>query len=95
MNDTIKKALTAAILAESGRALSKLYGRRNYAIRMEMVDKDACVGGYGVLARRGLMGENLMYMAEHGVCWAEFTYKKDFMAAVKALEDNGFTIYRH
>lgn len=84
--------ISAVILAESGKAISKLYGRRNYVIRMEMKDNKALVGGFGVMQRRGLMGEYLTYMAKHGTTWAEFTYKKDFMAAINALEKNGFNV---
>lgn len=92
MKEIVKNTMSAIILAESGKAISKLYGRRNYAIRMEMNDKKALIGGYGVMQRRGLMGEYLSYMAEHGTTWAEFTYKKDFVTAINALEKNGFKV---
>ena len=92
MTNILETALTSVILAESGKAISKVRGRRNYSIRMEMVDRKAYVGGFGMMDSRGLLGEFLYYMAEHGTTWAHFTYKKDFMAAVNALENNGFKI---
>ena len=88
----MEATFSAIILAESGRAISKLYGRRNYVIRMEMKDKKALVGGYGVMKRRGFMSEYLTFMAQHGTTWAEFTYKKDFATAINALKENGFQI---
>ena len=84
--------MSVIILTETGRAISKLYGRKNYVIRMEMNDKEALIGNYGVMQRRGLMSELLVYMARHGTTWAEFTYKKDFIAAVNALAESGFKI---
>jgi hypothetical protein len=44
------------------------------------------------MRRRGLMSEYLTYMAQHGTAWAEFTYKKDFVTAINALEENGFKV---
>lgn len=92
MNNTFTNAISALVLAKSGEAISKVRGRRNYVVRMEMKDKLAYVGGMGAMKRHNLMSEYLVYMAKHGTCWAEYTYKKDFMAAVNALETNGFTI---
>ncbi len=85
--------ITTLILTETGRAISKVEGRRNYTIRMEMKDKRAYVGGNGAMERRHLTSEYLTYIANHGTCWANYTYKKDFMNAIKALENNGFLIY--
>lgn len=92
MKKIMKNAVSAIALTQSGKAISKLYGRRNYVIRMEMNDKEALIGGYGVMRRRGLMSEYLIYMAQHGTTWAEFTYKKDFVTAINALEKNGFKV---
>lgn len=88
----MKNVVSAIVLTQSGKAIGKLYGRRNYVIRMEMNDKEALIGGYGVMRRRGLMSEYLTYMAQHGTTWAEFTYKKDFITAINALEKNGFKV---
>ena len=92
MKEIVKNTMSAIVLAESGRVISKLYGRRNYIIRMEINDKEAIIGNFGVMQRRGLMSEYLVYMAQHGTTWAEFTYKKDFIAAIDMLEKNGFKI---
>lgn len=92
MNNLTDIAVASLILTETGKAISKLNGRRNWTIRMEMVDKKAYVGTFGLLNRRGFNSEFLSYMASHGTCWAEFTYKKDFNDAIDALKENGFTI---
>ena len=86
----MKNLINAMILAEAGNAISKVNGRRNYVIRMEMKDKEAYIGTMGAMVHRGLMGEYLSYMVKHGTCWAEYTYKKDWQAAVNALAENGF-----
>ena len=89
MFETVLKVM---ILDEAGKAISKVNGRHNYVIRMEMNDSIAYAGGMGTMEKCGLMGEFLSYMTKHGTCWAEYTYKKDFLEAVKALENNGFKI---
>lgn len=92
MKEIVKNTMSAIILTESGRVISKLYGRRNYIIRMEINDKKALIGSFGVMQRCGLMSEYLVYMAQHGTTWAEFTYKRDFVTAINTLEKNGFKI---
>ena len=92
MNELFKMAVDTLVLTETGKAIGKIKGRRNWVIRMEMADKEAYVGGMGVMSRRGLMSEFLTYMVKHGTTWAEYTYKKDFLTAVNALENNGFDI---
>jgi len=92
MNELFEMAMNTLILSESGKAISKIYGRHNYVIRMEMVDKIAYVGGKGAIKNNGLMGEYIQYMVKHGTCWAEYTYKKDFLQAIQGLENNGFEI---
>lgn len=89
----LETAIKALSLTETGRAISKIEGHRNWTIRMEMNDKIAYVSGFGVMQRRWLLSERLDYMAKHGTCWAHYTYKKDFLQAVKALEENGFEIH--
>lgn len=88
----MRTAVNTLVLTEAGRAISKVRGRRNWAIRMEMKDRMAYVGGMGVMDRRGLMSEFLVLMERHGTTWAEYTYKKDFLTAIKALEEIGFDI---
>lgn len=86
----LELATNTLILTETGKAISKVYGRRNYVIRMEMADKKMYAGGMGVMSRCGKMSAYILYMREHGTTWAEFTYKKDFLAAVSAMEALGF-----
>lgn len=93
MNEMMKTAINTLVLTETGRAIGKVRGRRNWVIRMEMKDRKAYVGGMGVMDKRGLMSEFLVMMEKHGTTWAEYTYKKDFLTAVKALEEIGFNIY--
>ena len=88
----MKNVINAMILTEMGHAVSKVNGRRNYVIRMEMNDKRAYVGTMGAMVSHRLMSERLSYMAEHGTSWAEYTYKKDWQAAVNALAENGFSV---
>lgn len=93
MNELFKMAVNALVLTETGKAIGKVEGRRNWVIRMEMVDKKAYVGGMGVMHRQGLMREFLAYMSKHGTAWAEYTYKQDFLTAIEALKNNGFKVY--
>ena len=86
-------AINTLVLTEAGRLISKIDGRRNYVIRWETKDNIAYAGGMGVMRCRGLMGEYIAYMSNHGTTWAEFTYKKDFKAALKALEEKQIEIY--
>ena len=86
----LELAINTLVLTETGRAISKVHGRRNYIIRMEMADKRMYAGGMGVMSRCGKMSAYILYMLEHDVTWAEFTYKKDFLAAVSAMEALGF-----
>lgn len=74
---------------------SKVKGRRNWAIRIENHDgkKIAWVGGYGQMRRRNLLGEYIRIINKYQIRWFEYTYKKDFKVAVKALEDARYTIY--
>lgn len=93
MGELFKMAINALVLTETGKAISKVKGRRNWVIRMEMVDKKAYIGGMGAMRRNGLMSEFLVYMSKHGTAWAEYTYKQDFLTAIDALENNGFKVY--
>ena len=74
---------------------SKVEGRRNWAIRIENHDgvKVAYVGAYGQMRRRNLMSEYIRIIKKYQVRWFEYTYKKDFKAVVKALEEAGYNIY--
>lgn len=74
---------------------SKVDGRRNWAIRTENHGdvKVAYVGAYGQMRRRNLMSEYIRIIKKYQVRWFEYTYKKDFKAVVKALEDAGYIIY--
>ncbi len=74
---------------------SKVDGRRNWAIRIENHDgvKVAYAGGYGRMARRNLLGEYVRIIKKNQIRWFEYTYKKDFKTAVKALEEAGYNIY--
>lgn len=92
MNEMMKTAINTLVLTKTGQAIGKVRGRRNWVIRMEMKDRKAYVGGMGTMHRRGLMSEFLAWMSEHGTTWAEYTYKKEFLAAIKALEEIGFDI---
>lgn len=74
---------------------SKVDGRRNWAIRIENHGdvKVAYVGGYGRMAKRNLLGEYVRIIKKYQIRWFEYTYKKDFKAVVKALEDANYVIY--
>ena len=74
---------------------SKVDGRRNWAIRIEKHGevKVAYVGGFGKMAKRNLMGAYIRTIAKYQIRWFEYTYKKDFKAAVKTLEDTDYVIY--
>ena len=92
MNNILKTAIDIYALIESGKIISKVNGRRNYVIRLEMKDKYAFVGGFGQMSRRGLMSEFLSYISKHGTTWAEYTYKKDFLKAIEILKENEITV---
>lgn len=88
----MKIAINTLVLTKTGQAIGKVRGRRNWVIRMEMKDRKAYVGGMGAMNRRELMSEPLVWMGKHDTTWAEYTYKKDFLTAIKALEEIGFDI---
>ena len=93
MSNIFNTAMETAILAETGKMLSKVKGNRNWGIRVETTNKCVFVGRYGQLANRGLLREYLAIMVKDGIYWLKYTYKKDFEIAVKVFEENGYKIY--
>ena len=84
--------MTLDILTTYGEMRSKVSGRVNWVIRIELADKRATVGGKGRMTSRNLMSERVSYIAKHGTTWEEFTYRVDLEEAMKELEEQGFSI---
>lgn len=85
-----EKVIAGALIAQLGTMTSKVEGRRNWAI--STFDDKAYVGGFGQLKRAGLLRCLLIDIAEHGILFREFTYKKDWQEAVEKLKAAGYKI---
>ena len=83
---------TNTYFAENGLLKEIIRGRRNWVIRQERKYKVARVGGFGEMDRCGLMCESLTSIADLRIWWAEYTYKKDLINALKLLEEQGYKI---
>lgn len=73
--------------------ISKVEGRRNWVIHTAMIGNTPQIifaGGMGEADRRGIFIVSLAEMGEKQYRWYYFTYKKDYLAAKKALIDLGF-----
>lgn len=88
----LENALRTKVFVGLGEAMSRVDGRINYVIRLEMKDKRATVGGHGQMTKRNLMSARLDSIAKHGITWAEYTYKKDCCKMVEELENLGFSV---
>lgn len=90
MEKEFTQALAGALLAQLGNVTSEVTGRRNWVIRT--YDDKAQCGGFGQMERCGMLGAFLRDMAKHGICWRYFTYKKDWLEAMKAYKEAGYQI---
>lgn len=73
---------------------SKVEGRRNWLIRTEVMNGVKYImfcGGYGEGDRRGwLAPEMIANIGKYSIRWYTYTYKKDYLEAVKMLKENGY-----
>lgn len=73
---------------------SKVEGRRNWVIRTEVRNGKKVIpyaGGYGRAVDIGWVGPELITtIVKNSIRWYEFTYKKDYLEALKKLENKGF-----
>lgn len=91
MDNELREAIGGALLAQLGQVSSKVTGRRNWEIKT--YDDMAYCGGFGQMVRNGLLGWHyLREMAEHGITFRAFTYKKDFQAAIEQYKKAGYKI---
>lgn len=77
----------------AGEVVSKVEGRRNWVIHTAMIDNTPQIvfaGGMGEADRRRIFVVPLAEMGKKQYRWYYFTYKKDYLAAKKALIDFGF-----
>ena len=71
---------------------SKVDGRRNWVIRMETWGEKRVIayrGGFGKADRGGWLSARLTDIGEKKIRWYEFTYKKDYMAALNKIKEGG------
>lgn len=86
-------AAKAILFNEYMRKFSKINGRRNYCIILETNYKNAYMGNYGAMKRRGYLAPiSITYMAKAGICWLYYTYKKDYNDAIKEIQNNNYNI---
>lgn len=78
----------------AGRMMSKVEGRKNYVVYINKHFKTAFVGGIGAMKNRGFTGAYLSDIRTFGLSWSYFTYKKDALELVKALEEEGYCVSR-
>lgn len=71
---------------------SKVCGRRNWMIKVYHKDQSALAFTTGEMVRRWLTSDRLSDIAEYHIRWYTFTYKKDFLQAVKTLEEWGYRV---
>lgn len=63
--------------------------KRNWVIKSQIMNGRRVVvfhGSFGEAARKGLLEETLMRMAEYAIKWEYFTKKKDYEARLKEME---------
>lgn len=87
----IINALTNVLVAD--KIVSKVDGRRNWVIRVQVDDNNNPImycGGYGEMGRWGMLTERLDYMGKHKVNWFKFTYKADYLRAIEMLKLLGY-----
>ncbi len=90
MNKEISEVMQGAALACIGQLHSKVVGRRNYTIVRYANDKTYDAGGFGDMARRGLLEWSLRDMARRGISITCYTYKRDFDKDISVLRSLGF-----
>lgn len=76
--------------------ISKVDGRRNWVIRVENRDGKRVItykGGYGEAVRWGEMSCLLREIGEKKIRWYTFTYKKDYIEALKTLDNLDIKYY--
>lgn len=76
----------AMIILNEKKFGSKVNGRRNYVIKT--YDNKVFAGNQGHFPNC-FYSETIGNMAEHGILWMWFTYKKDMMETLKYLEEEG------
>ena len=71
-------------------ATSKIEGNHNWTVRLDIWGDTVRVrvGRHRVFKNRDLLSEYIKFMVEHNTKWVHFTYKKDLMELVNALEKN-------
>lgn len=93
MKELMEMALELATMEVENTMRSKVDGRRNWVIRVETwhtTDGNSkrvitYRGGFGIASDRGYLGCFLREIGERKIRWYEFTYKKDYKAAVEKL----------
>ena len=98
-NDFIEMIAGMAVMNIDNKLNSVIKGNRNWVIRKESyvcedgsIWNHAYISKFGEMKRTGLFNERLKDICKHNIRWYYFTYKKDFLKAVKTLEENGYVV---
>lgn len=90
--EEIIKGLTEMLI--ENEVNSKVESRRNWVIRTEIRNEKKVIpyaGSYGKAVDIGWVGPELvMTIVKNSIRWYVFTYKKDYLEALKELESKGF-----
>lgn len=93
----MKEIMEMTLMEVENTLRSKIPGRRNWVIRVETRHTNdsnskrviTYRGGFGYAADRGFLECFLREIGERRIRWYEFTYKRDYMAAIAKLTENG------
>ena len=87
-----KKFLENASWLDFGNKVSKIQGRHNYQVSICRALKIVTVGYKTAMRERGLSCPTISEIKNLKLLWAAFTYKKDLLILLKALQEQNYQI---
>jgi hypothetical protein len=87
-----KEFLENASWFDFGNKVSKIQGRHNYQVSICRALKTVTVGYKTAMREIGLSCPTISEIKNLKLLWAAFTYKKDLLVLLKALQEQNYQI---
>ena len=88
-----KEFLENASWLDFGNKVSKIQGKHNYQVSICRTLKTVTVGHKTAIREIGLSCPTISEIKNLKLLWAAFTYKKDLLVLLKALQEQNYQIH--